>query len=72
VPLERIQPEGLALLPLFTNVVKAGNTLYIADQVAPAIWTSTTTTTSKHRGRTPASRVETRVTAITPSYSWPS
>jgi enamine deaminase RidA (YjgF/YER057c/UK114 family) len=34
VPLERIQPEGLAQLPLFTNVVKAGNTVYIAGQVA--------------------------------------
>jgi enamine deaminase RidA (YjgF/YER057c/UK114 family) len=34
VPLERVQPEGLHRLPLFTHVVKAGNTVYIAGQVA--------------------------------------
>jgi enamine deaminase RidA (YjgF/YER057c/UK114 family) len=32
--LERIQPDGLAKLPLFTQVVKAGNTVYIAGQPA--------------------------------------
>ena len=34
MPLERIQPEGLANLPLFTQVIKAGNTIYIAGQIA--------------------------------------
>ncbi|HEV7216214.1 MAG TPA: RidA family protein [Chloroflexota bacterium] len=34
MPLERIQPPGLKDLPLFTHVVKAGNTVYIAGQVA--------------------------------------
>jgi len=34
VPLERIQPEGLHCLSLFTHVVKAGNTVYIAGQVS--------------------------------------
>src|SRR5579883_138137 len=34
MPLERIQPDGLARLPLFTQVVKAGNTVYIAGQPA--------------------------------------
>jgi enamine deaminase RidA (YjgF/YER057c/UK114 family) len=31
---ERIQPQGLKDLPLFTHVIKAGNTVYIAGQVA--------------------------------------
>ena len=31
---ERIQPEGLATPPTYTHVVKAGNTVYIAGQVA--------------------------------------
>jgi enamine deaminase RidA (YjgF/YER057c/UK114 family) len=34
MPLERIQPEGLVNLPLFTQVIKAGNTIYIAGQTA--------------------------------------
>jgi enamine deaminase RidA (YjgF/YER057c/UK114 family) len=34
VPLERFQPDGLVNLPLFTQVVKAGNTVYIAGQTA--------------------------------------
>ncbi|HLH73428.1 MAG TPA: RidA family protein [Chloroflexota bacterium] len=34
MPLERIQPAGLKNLPLFTHVVKAGNTVYLAGQVA--------------------------------------
>jgi enamine deaminase RidA (YjgF/YER057c/UK114 family) len=34
MPIERIQPVGLANLPLFTHVVKAGNTVYLAGQVA--------------------------------------
>ncbi len=34
MPLERIQPHGLQDSPLFTHVVKAGNTVYIAGQVA--------------------------------------
>lgn len=32
--LERIQPAGLKALPLFTHVVKAGSTVYLAGQVA--------------------------------------
>ena len=31
---ERIQPDGLAAPPTYTHVVKAGNTIYIAGQVA--------------------------------------
>jgi enamine deaminase RidA (YjgF/YER057c/UK114 family) len=31
---ERIQPAGLKQLPLYTHVVKAGNTVYIAGQAA--------------------------------------
>ena len=34
MPLERIQPEGVHCLPLFTHVVKVGNFVYIAGQVA--------------------------------------
>ena len=34
MPLERIQPEGIANLPTFTQVIKAGNTVYVAGQVA--------------------------------------
>lgn len=34
MPRERIQPEGLLNLPLFTQVVKAGDTVYIAGQIA--------------------------------------
>jgi 2-iminobutanoate/2-iminopropanoate deaminase len=34
MPLERIQPAGLKDLPLFTHVVKAGTTAFIAGQVA--------------------------------------
>jgi enamine deaminase RidA (YjgF/YER057c/UK114 family) len=34
MPIERIQPQGLHPLPLFTHVVKAGNTLYLAGQGA--------------------------------------
>ncbi len=34
MPLERIQPHGLQDSPLFTHVVKAGHTVYIAGQVA--------------------------------------
>ena len=31
---ERIQPDGLAVPPTYTHVVKVGNTIYIAGQVA--------------------------------------
>ena len=31
---EHIQPDGLAAPPTYTHVVKAGNTIYIAGQVA--------------------------------------
>jgi enamine deaminase RidA (YjgF/YER057c/UK114 family) len=31
---ERIQPDGLSKPPTYTQVVKAGNTVYIAGQVA--------------------------------------
>ena len=31
---ERIQPDGLATPPTYSHVVKAGNTIYIAGQVA--------------------------------------
>lgn len=31
---ERIQPEGLSRPPTYSQVVKAGNTIYIAGQVA--------------------------------------
>ena len=31
---ERIQPDGLASPPTYSHVVKAGNTIYIAGQVA--------------------------------------
>lgn len=34
MPLERIQPQGLKNFPLFTHVIKTGNTIYIAGQVA--------------------------------------
>lgn len=34
MPLERIQPQGLMNLPLYTHVVKAGNTIYISGQIA--------------------------------------
>jgi enamine deaminase RidA (YjgF/YER057c/UK114 family) len=34
MPLERIQPQGLADLPTFTQVIKAGNTVYISGQIA--------------------------------------
>jgi enamine deaminase RidA (YjgF/YER057c/UK114 family) len=34
MPIERIQPAGLPQFPLFTHVVKAGNTVYIAGQAA--------------------------------------
>ena len=34
MPLERIQPAGLHHLPLYTHVVKAGTTVYIAGQTA--------------------------------------
>lgn len=32
--IERIQPDGLAAPPTYTQVVKVGNTIYIAGQVA--------------------------------------
>jgi enamine deaminase RidA (YjgF/YER057c/UK114 family) len=32
---ERIQPDGLAVPPTYTHVVKAGTTIYIAGKVAP-------------------------------------
>lgn len=32
--IERIQPEGLVNLPLFTQVIRAGKTVYVAGQVA--------------------------------------
>ena len=32
--IERIQPDGLSRPPTYTHVVKAGNTIYIAGQVA--------------------------------------
>jgi reactive intermediate/imine deaminase len=34
MPLERIQPQGLINLPTFTQVIKAGNTVYISGQIA--------------------------------------
>jgi len=34
VAVERIQPDGLATPPTYSHVVKAGNTIYIAGQVA--------------------------------------
>jgi enamine deaminase RidA (YjgF/YER057c/UK114 family) len=34
MPFERIQPQGLKDLPLFTHVIKAGSTVYIAGQIA--------------------------------------
>jgi enamine deaminase RidA (YjgF/YER057c/UK114 family) len=34
VAVERIQPDGLAVPPTYTHVVKAGNTVYIAGQVS--------------------------------------
>jgi len=34
MPIERIQPHGLQDSPLFTHVIKAGNTVYIAGQIA--------------------------------------
>jgi len=34
MPLERIQPHGLQDSPLFTHVIKAGNTVYVAGQIA--------------------------------------
>jgi reactive intermediate/imine deaminase len=32
--IERIQPEGLSKPPTYSQVVKAGNTIYVAGQVA--------------------------------------
>src|ERR671930_538641 len=34
MPLERIQPDGLAKPPTYTHVIRAGNTVYIAGQTA--------------------------------------
>jgi len=34
MPIERIQPHGLQNSPLFTHVIKAGNTVYVAGQIA--------------------------------------
>ena len=34
MPVERVQPDGLATPPTYSHVVKAGNTIYIAGQVA--------------------------------------
>ncbi len=34
MPLERIQPHGLQDSSLFTHVIKAGNTVYVAGQIA--------------------------------------
>ncbi len=34
MPIERIQPHGLRNSPLFTHVIKAGNTVYVAGQIA--------------------------------------
>ena len=34
MPLQRIQPPGLAKPPTYTHVIRAGNTLYIAGQTA--------------------------------------
>lgn len=34
MPLERIQPPGLKAWPQFTQVIKAGSTIYIAGQAA--------------------------------------
>lgn len=34
MPIERIQPQGLPKPPTYSHVVKAGNTVYIAGQVA--------------------------------------
>jgi enamine deaminase RidA (YjgF/YER057c/UK114 family) len=34
MPVERVQPDGLATPPTYSHVVKAGNTVYIAGQVA--------------------------------------
>lgn len=34
MPVQRIQPDGLAAPPTYSHVVKAGNTIYVAGQVA--------------------------------------
>jgi enamine deaminase RidA (YjgF/YER057c/UK114 family) len=34
MPLERIQPAGLAKPPTYSHVIRAGNTVYIAGQTA--------------------------------------
>ena len=34
MPIERIQPHGLARLPAYTHVNKAGHTVYVAGQIA--------------------------------------
>src|SRR5271165_5035677 len=34
MPIERIQPKGLMHLPAYTHVNKAGNTVYVAGQIA--------------------------------------
>jgi reactive intermediate/imine deaminase len=34
MPIERIQPQGLAASPRYTHVVKAGNTVYLSGQIA--------------------------------------
>lgn len=34
MPVDRIQPQGLPTPPTYSHVVRAGNTLYIAGQVA--------------------------------------
>jgi len=34
MPLERIQPHGLQDSPFYTHVIKAGNTVYVAGQIA--------------------------------------
>jgi len=34
MPIERIQPHGLQNSPLFMHVIKAGNTVYVAGQIA--------------------------------------
>ncbi len=34
MPVERIQPQGLAKPPTYSHVVKAGNTVYLAGQVS--------------------------------------
>jgi enamine deaminase RidA (YjgF/YER057c/UK114 family) len=34
MPIERIQPDGLAKPPTYSHVVKAGNTVYVAGQTS--------------------------------------